>query len=160
MRLVTIGGYGFTDSTYLDALRGESVNILADVRLRRGLRGRRYAFLNSTRLQRALADNGIGYAHIRSLAPTQSIRDIQRRFDAAAGAKKRSRRGLCPDFVEAYRREVLDRFDVADFHRAVGGDGMVVALFCVEEAPEACHRSLAAEWLSQAIGATVTHLRP
>ena len=160
MRVVTIGGYGFDERGFIDALRAADVDTFVDVRQRRGLRGRRYAFLNSNRLQAALADAGIRYVHLRELAPTQAVRDVQKKRDAESGTEKRARTRLSPEFVEAYKSEVLDGFDVAAFDAAVGHDARVVAIFCVEGEPEACHRSLVADRLSRELDVQVDHVRP
>jgi uncharacterized protein (DUF488 family) len=160
MRLVTIGGYGFDEPGFLAALQRANVDTFVDVRQRRGLRGSQYAFLNSSRLQRALTGVGIRYIHLRELAPTQAVRDVQKRRDSETDTGKRSRQSLSPEFVHAYRTEVLDGFDVSAFHRAVGDDAQVVALFCVEGIPEACHRSLVAERLAQTSAVEVEHIRP
>ena len=142
MSLVTIGGYGFDERRFITALRVAEVDTFVDVRRRRGLRGRRYAFLNGKRLQIALAETGIHYVHCLDLAPTQAIRDIQKKRDTETQTEKRTRTHLSPEFVAAYKSEVLDGFDFAAFWSAIGSDSKVVALFCVEGQPEACHRSL------------------
>ena len=160
MRIVTIGGYGFTESDFSSALRNQGVTTLADIRLRRGLRGRRYAFLNSVRLQQSLRNHGIAYTHIRTLAPSPEIREIQKQHDTLTQTRKRFRIGLSPAFVDAYRREVLQNLDAGRFLEELGRDTQVVALFCVEGQPEACHRKLVADWLAQAVGLPVTHIRP
>lgn len=160
MSLVTIGGYGFDERQFIAALRVAEVDTFVDVRQRRGLRGRRYAFLNGKRLQIALAETGIHYVHCLDLAPTQAIRDIQKKRDAETQTEKRARTHLSPDFVAAYKSEVLDGFDFASFWSALGSNSKVVALFCVEGQPEACHRSLIAERLGQVLDIQVQHIRP
>ncbi len=47
MRIVTIGGYGFTEDAFINALKGAGVDAFVDIRQRRGMRGSKYAFLNS-----------------------------------------------------------------------------------------------------------------
>jgi uncharacterized protein (DUF488 family) len=160
MRLVTIGGYGFDERRFIEALRAAGVDTFVDVRQRRGLRGRRYAFLNSKRLQAALADAGIRYVHLRDLAPTQAVREVQKKHDTETGTEKRARTRLSPEFIEAYKSEVLDGFDIETFRSRVGNNAKVVALFCVEGQPEACHRSLIAERLGRDLGFEVEHIRP
>src|SRR4051812_42809532 len=61
--VATIGVYGWTLERFLDALRDADVGLLADVRQRRGVRGREYSWANAQRLQRALDDAGIRYLH-------------------------------------------------------------------------------------------------
>lgn len=160
MRLVTIGGYGFDEVRFLAALREAGVDTFVDVRQRRGLRGSQYAFLNSSRLQASLRAAGIRYIHLRELAPTDAVRALQKESDAATETAKRTRSQLSAGFVDAYREQILDRFSIGDFTNAVGDRAEVVALFCVEGVPEACHRSLIAERLAKATGAAVEHIRP
>lgn len=161
MRIVTIGGYGFTEEGFLRALKQAEVDMFVDVRQRRGMRGARYAFLNSARLQGLLAAAGIKYVHALQLAPTTAVREAQKQADLGSGTLKQDRTALSPVFVQKYRSDVLSKFEPASLMRAVAG-AHVVALFCVEGHPAACHRSLAAEHLLQAyaIGTPVEHLRP
>lgn len=160
MKLVSIGGYGFEEAGFLGALRHASVDTFVDVRQRRGMRGSRYAFLNSSRLQNALAAAGIRYVHLRELAPTEAVRKVQQCRDAASGIGKRLRTRLSPEFVSAYKTQVLNGFDVVRFRQAIGDGARIVAVFCVETEPEACHRSLIVERLASDIGAHVEHIRP
>jgi len=161
MRVLTIGGYGFTEEGFVRALGAAGVNVLVDVRQRRGMRGARYAFLNRERLQTSMSAAGIRYVHARELAPTADIRDAQKREDANIGIGKRDRSRLSPEFVRRYQTEILSRFDAMAF-RGVLNEATAVALFCVEGHPDACHRSLAAEHIARAFGeeGPVEHLRP
>jgi uncharacterized protein (DUF488 family) len=155
--LRTIGVYGFDRGTFLDALRGAGVDLLLDVRQRRGVRGSEYAWANAGRLQAALAEAGIGYSHLKELAPTTEMRELQYREDERRGEGKRSRTVLAPAYVERYTEEVLDRVDLAPILRWIGNSR--AALLCVERDPEACHRSLVAERLRREHGFEVEHLR-
>jgi len=159
LRLLTIGGYGFDEHSFMEALQNAEVDTFIDVRQRRGLRGSQYAFLNSARLQDSLRRTGIRYIHIRELAPTTRIRELQRVYDSDEAVAKRQRIRLSPLFVEAYRREVLVPFTTSSFEATIGPTSNAVVLFCVEMEPGACHRSLAAEHLAPA-GTTVEHLMP
>ncbi len=77
--LRTIGVYGFDRDSFLTALTGAGVELLLDVRQRRGVRGSEYAWANAQRLQAALAEPGIGYSHLKELAPTTEMRQLQYR---------------------------------------------------------------------------------
>jgi uncharacterized protein (DUF488 family) len=151
MRVVTIGGYGFTEPGFLSALQLAGVDTFVDVRRRRGLRGAKYAFLNSSRLQFLMAASGIRYFHALDLAPTKDIRGLQ----------KRDRTQLSEEFVERYKCEILAKFDAASFVKQIG-TAKVLALFCVESEPCACHRSIAASYLSSLLilDRPVEHLGP
>ncbi|MCB0149862.1 MAG: hypothetical protein KDE01_19725, partial [Caldilineaceae bacterium] len=59
-----------------------------------------------------------------------------------------------------YRRAQLAAFDSRHFAEELGLDACVVALFCVEAEPAACHRSLVAERLAADLGLPVEHLLP
>jgi uncharacterized protein (DUF488 family) len=155
----TIGVYGWDVEHFLGALRAADVRLLLDVRQRRGVRGREYAWANSLRLQRTLAEAGVGYQHHRELAPTTELRQLQYEEDARRGVGKRSRAELAPEYIARYTREILGRVDLGGLVRELPGEGSS-ALFCVERDPEACHRSLIAERLAAEHGAAVTHIRP
>jgi uncharacterized protein (DUF488 family) len=151
--------YGFDADGFLHALRDADVRALIDVRQRRGVRGSEYAWANAGRLQAALADAGIGYVHLKELAPTTELRQLQYAEDARAGIGKRSRTELAPAYVERYRSEILDPTGVETVVDALPAEGRG-ALFCVERDPEACHRSLVAERLRAEHGLPLTHIRP
>jgi uncharacterized protein (DUF488 family) len=157
--LATIGVYGFDAAAFIAALREADVRVLLDVRQRRGVRGREYAWANATRLQAALAEAGIDYLHVKELAPTTELRQLQYAADARAGVGKRSRSELAPEYVERYTREILDPVGVDPVLDALPADGRA-ALLCVERDPEACHRSLIAARVADDHGVAVEHLRP
>ncbi len=156
--IATIGIYGFDRETFLATLAGAKVELLLDVRQRRGVRGSEYAWANSRRLQTAMAEAEIGYVHHKELAPTTELRQILYAADAERGEGKRSRTILDPEFVGRYEREILDRVDLGEMVDSL--DSAFAALLCVERDPEACHRSLIAERLHSERGFRVRHLRP
>jgi len=157
--VVTVGVYGFDRTSFLAALAGADVRLLLDVRQRRGVRGREYAWANSKRLQAALEEAGMAYRHLRELAPTTELRQLQYREDARQGVGKRSRVELASEYTERYVREILD---VADLEAVVAGlpASGSTALLCVERDPEACHRSLIAARLAEEHAVSVAHLTP
>jgi uncharacterized protein (DUF488 family) len=156
--LRTIGVYGFDRDSFVAALEAAGVDLLLDVRQRRGVRGSEYAWANAKRLQDTLAAADIGYSHLKELAPTTELRQLQYAEDARLGEGKRSRTALAPEYVERYTAEVLDRVDLEPVVRWVGDSA--AALLCVERDPEACHRSLIAERLRRDHGFEVEHLGP
>jgi uncharacterized protein (DUF488 family) len=156
--IATIGVYGFDRDTFLATLADAGVDLVLDVRQRRGVRGSRYAWANARRLQAALAEAGIGYSHLKELAPSTELRELQYREDARLGEGKRSRTALAPEYVRLYTEQVLDRVDLEPIVRWVGSSSG--ALLCVERDPEACHRSLIAARLERDRGFSVRHLRP
>ena len=138
LRIATIGVYGASGEEFIAELERAGVDILIDVRQRRGVRGPQYAWANSKRLQAALADAGIAYEHRPDLAPTTELRELQYAADDRAGEGKRSRTELAPEYVER----------------------SLPAFLCVERDPEACHRSLIAARLADRHGAELITLRP
>lgn len=157
--LATIGVYGWDADSFLAALRAHDVRLLLDLRQRRGVRGPQYAWANSRRLQRALADAGIAYRHHLELAPTTELRRLQYAEDARLGEGKRSRTHLAPAYVEGYTREVLEHADLDAVAAELPRAGRA-ALFCVERDPEACHRSLVAQRLAELLGCDLLDLLP
>jgi uncharacterized protein (DUF488 family) len=156
--LRTIGVYGFDQATFLRLLSDAGVDLLLDVRQRRGVRGSEYAWANAQRLEAALDEAGIGYSHLKELAPTTEMRRLQYAEDARLGEGKRNRTVLAPAYVERYTKEVLERVDLEPIVQWIGKSS--AALLCVERDPEACHRSLVAERLRREWGFEVEHLRP
>lgn len=159
-QVLTIGAYGFSEETFHQALHSAGVDLFIDIRARRGMRGSVFAFANATRLTAALDAAGIRYVHAKELAPTEAVRDAQRRADAAAGVTKRERTRLGEAFVSAYRRGCLARFDPRAFASSYIRDSRRPVLFCVEREPDACHRSLVAPELATALGVPVVNLGP
>ena len=157
--MVTIGVYGFTAGSFLEELTCARVGLLVDLRQRRGVRGSDYSWANSARLQRALAAVDIGYRHVKGLAPTTELRQLQYREDDRQGVGKRNRRALAVAYAERYTTEILDPFDLGSLVAELPTDS-ATALFCIERDPEACHRSLVAARLRTAHGLQVTDLRP
>jgi uncharacterized protein (DUF488 family) len=158
-RIATIGVYEFDASSFIQALDGAGVTRLLDIRQRRGVRGRRYAWANARRLQALLSDAGIGYQHHPELAPTTELRHLQYREDDRQGVGKRSRVRLAPEYIDRYTAEILDLAPLDSLLQQFPGDG-IAALMCVEAAADACHRSLVAGRLAQRYGFEVVHLEP
>ena len=156
--IATIGVYGFSRDTFLEALAGERIGLLLDVRQRRGVRGSEYAWANARRLQDALTDARIGYTQLKELAPTTELRRLQYREDSRLGEGKRSRTVLAPEYRRRYTEEILDHVDLDPIVKWIGANS--AALLCVERDAEACHRSLIAARLRRDYGFSVLHLRP
>ncbi|WP_338759393.1 DUF488 domain-containing protein [Nocardia vulneris] len=157
--ITTIGVYGGTVETFLATLTAAGVGLLLDLRQRRGVRGPEYAWANSARLQHALAATGIEYRHVKGLAPTTELRQLQYRADDLAGVGKRSRVRLAAEYAERYTREILDPFDLAALVQDLPNNS-TTALFCVERDPQACHRALVAARLHADHRLPITHLYP
>ncbi|MDX6623958.1 MAG: hypothetical protein QOE75_1890 [Solirubrobacterales bacterium] len=156
--IATIGVYGFQADSFQAALAEAEVELLLDVRQRRGVRGSEYAWANAGRLQAALSKAGVGYTHLKELAPTTAMREAQYREDERRGEGKRSRTELSGEYVSLYTEQVLDAVDLEPVVRWIGPSR--AALLCVERDPEACHRSLIAARLERDWGFGVRDLRP
>lgn len=158
MEFFTIGVYNSSEEEYFEKLVENRIDTFCDIRQRRGVRGAKYAFVNSKRLQEKLNDLDIKYGHVIDLAPTKEIRELQKEADAQKGELKRDRNRLGQVFTIAYKDRILSNFDFDSFLEKldeVGADRVV--LFCVEEKPEACHRSIVADKLEK-LGYKITHL--
>ena len=157
LTVATIGVYGASLDSFLAALAGADVRLVVDVRQRRGVRGREYAWANSLRLQAALAEASIEYRHQRELAPTTELRQLQYREDARLGEGKRNRSVLAPEYTRRYLVEILDRVDMDAFAASLPREH-ASALLCVEREARACHRSLIAARLTREHGARIVDL--
>jgi uncharacterized protein (DUF488 family) len=156
--IATIGVYGFDRDSFLAALAAAEIDLLLDVRQRRGVRGSEYAWANAGRLQAAMAAAGIGYTHLKELAPTTELRELQYREDDRRGEGKRTRTVLAPEYSRLYIEQILDSADLGPVVSWIGASR--AALLCVERDAVACHRSLIAARLRDEYGFEVEHLVP
>ena len=160
IKIITIGVYGFSEEAFFNALQKAQVDTFCDIRARRGVRGSAYAFANSQRLQKRLQELGVRYFHCQDLAPSQTVRQRQYDEDRSNKTAKRKRTELGQAFRTAYQEEILDSFDPQSFLDDLPSDARVVALFCVEKEPAACHRSLVAGKFADDLGLQVDHILP
>jgi uncharacterized protein (DUF488 family) len=158
--IVTIGVYGFDEQHFFQALQNVHIDTFCDIRARRAVRGSDYIFANSERLQKKLAELNIRYIHLRQLAPSEEIRNLQKQADKQAKIARRKRSKLGEAFQEAYKQNYLAHLNAKELLKQIGEDAEVIGLLCVEREPEACHRSLVAEWLRQELGLPVEHITP
>ncbi len=159
-QIVTIGAYGFDADTFFAALQAAKVDTFCDIRRRRGVRGAAYAFANSKRLQQRLAELGIRYVYRQELSPSKTIRTAQYAVDKTTKTAQRQRAHLSPAFIAAYEAECLAHLDPNHLLTQLPDNAQVIAFFCVEREPAACHRSLLAHRLAQTLGLDVIHLLP
>lgn len=158
MKFFTIGVYGSTEEEYFQKLIDNDIDTFCDIRQRRGVRGSKYAFVNSNRLQHRLNEFAIKYAHFIDLAPTKDIRGLQKQADVQKGVLKRDRDRLGKVFTIAYKNRILNNFDFESFLDKLDEVAASnVVLFCVEEKPEACHRSIISDKLEK-LGYKIEHL--
>ena len=157
-RLFTTGVYGKTEEEFFQALLHAQIHTFCDIRRRRGVRGSQYAFVNRTYLQRALAERRIEYRYFQELAPSKELRQVQKALDAQHKILKRARRELGEEFKRRYVEETLAAFDSREFARLFTPETDNIVMFCVEENPAACHRSLVAERLAEDWGIPLEHI--
>lgn len=158
LKVKTIGVYGSTEESFFNSLVKANVDTFCDVRLRRGVRGAKYAYVNSNRLQSKLKQIGIRYIHLKQLAPTLEMRNAQKRQDRILNVAKSARTDLGEEFKKQYNEKVLGPLNCEAFRKMVRPESKVICLFCVEKFPEACHRSLVSSFLSNECDFEVEHL--
>jgi uncharacterized protein (DUF488 family) len=149
MKFHTIGVYNSTEQEFFDKLLHNNIDTFCDIRQRRGVRGSKYSFVNSKKLQIKLQDLGINYYHFIDLAPTKEIRELQKLADKNNQELKRDRTTLGKVFTDEYKNKIVDNFDFLKFLKVLKQSNAInIVLFCVEESNKACHRSLVAEELN------------
>lgn len=159
MEFFTIGVYNSTEKEFFDKLTQNNIDTFCDIRQRRGVRGSKYSFVNSNKLQEKLNHLGIKYGYVQDLAPTTEIRELQKEIDAEKGELKSERQELGKVFVIEYKNKILGNFDFERFFDNLDNIGANrIALFCVEEHPEACHRSIVADKLKNTFNYRISHL--
>ena len=159
MEFFTIGVYNSTEQDFFNKLISNGVDTFCDIRQRRGVRGSKYAFVNSNRLQEKLKSLGVEYLHVLKLAPNHEIRDLQKEADAQNREAKRERQQLGDVFKKQYENNIIKEFDFENFLSTLDVQGAnKIALFCVEERPEACHRSIVSNKLKEYYNYKITHL--
>jgi len=141
--IYTIGVFGSSEKEYFQKLTDNKIDTFYDIRQRRAVRGAEYAFVNSQRLQDKLAELKINYIHELRLAPTDAVRNVQKKADAKQKVAYRKREELSNEFKDAYTKEILAKFDLKEFVDDLAeAKAKKVVLFCVEGTATACHRSL------------------
>ncbi|MHC8949185.1 DUF488 domain-containing protein [Sphingobacterium hungaricum] len=106
-----------------------------------------------------LSRTHVKYGYIPDLAPTSEIRELQKEIDLNKGELKRERQELGKVFVIEYKNRILKNFDFEKFFESLDQIGANrIALFCVEEHPEACHRSIVGDKLQNNFNYKITHL--
>lgn len=144
MRVFTIGAYGKTEDEFFSLIKENGITHFFDIRQRRGVRGSKYKFVNSNYLQGKLVELNIKYRHIKDLAPTTEIRQIQKRQDLDSNTSKRDRQVLSSEFCCLYKEKVLENYQFEKEASAINSGNSIV-FFCVEKEHLACHRSLVTE---------------
>lgn len=137
------GVYGETEDSFFQKIIDKEITLFIDVRNRRGMRGSKYKFVNSIYLQNKLEVLGIKYIHLKGLAPTAQIRQIQKAQDQLNNEAKQKRTKLSNDFIEKYNKNILSEFDFDYLAKLIAEEKAL--FFCVEAEDDSCHRSLIVE---------------
>lgn len=149
MNFYTVGVYNSSEEEFFNKLQHNKIDTFCDIRQRRGVRGAKYSFVNSQRLQGKLKDLGIKYFHFLDLAPTKEIRELQKLADLNNQELKRNRTSLGEVFINEYNKRIIETFSFEDLLDELKKNKVNnIVLFCVEESHKACHRSLVANELS------------
>lgn len=159
LEFFTIGVYNSTELEFFNKLIENEIDTFCDIRLRRGVRGAKYSFVNSNKLQKKMAELNIRYKHILELAPTKEIREFQKKIDIQKKEVKRKRLYLGQTFNTEYESKILKSFSFNAFLEELEKIGANrVVFFCVEEKATACHRSLVTHELNKTFNFKITHL--
>ena len=159
MEYFTIGVYNSTADHFFSKIIENNIDVFVDIRQRRGVRGAKYAFVNSKRLQDRLAEMNVKYLHVIDLAPTKEIRELQKVADKQKSEQKRERQKLGDVFRIEYKNRIIKNFNFSEFLKQLQYiNAKKVVFFCVEEHPEACHRSLVADKLEKEFDCRINHL--
>lgn len=141
--LLTIGYEGATPARLIGALRGAGVETLVDVR---ALANSRRPGFAKTALSAALAEAGIGYAHLKALGTPAEGRAAVR-----AGRPAEMRRIFAAHLAGLEAQAAL-----AGLAERTGRE--TICLLCLEADPQHCHRTLVAEAVAAETGAAISHL--
>ena len=158
MNIFTIGVYGSTEQQFFDKLIENRIDTFCDIRQRRGVRGKEYAFVNSKRLQDKLVRMCINYTYLKDLSPTKEIREKQKEADKRNGIQKKDRTRLGEVFINGYLQHIADYDFGALVEKLKEMNANNIVFFCVEESPYACHRSIVADKLHKLFGYKIIHL--
>lgn len=159
MDIYTIGVYNSSEDTFFKKLVDNNIDTFIDVRQRRGVRGSKYSFVNSTKLQEKLSSINIKYIHKLDLAPSSEVRYLQKKADLNKNELKKNREELDDSFKNAYKNLILSKFDFHDFMDYLKRqNSSKIVLFCVEENSNACHRSLITEKINKELNLNIYHL--
>lgn len=159
MEFYTIGVYGSTEQSFFTKLKENKIDTFCDIRQRRGVRGKKYAYVNSTHLQNKLKEYGIKYLYISELSPTTEIRELQKEIDRKNKILKSARQEIGKVFEIEYKNKILSKYDFDILIDTLKeSHSQKIVLFCVEEYPEACHRSIVAKALKLKYNNFTKHL--
>ena len=131
MRIFTIGYEAATVADFLTALKRAGVEQVIDVR---ALPLSRRPGFSKTPLRNALAEEGIGYLHLRALG-------------TPAAGREAARKGRHEELERIYAGQLeLPEAIAAGAQMIAAAQEKPSALLCFERDPAGCHRTLLLKW--------------
>lgn len=159
MEIFNIGVYNSSETVFFNKLLKNGIDTFIDVRQRRGVRGSKYSFVNSKKLQDKLSQLNIKYFHFLELAPNDEIRNFQKLADKQKNELKKTRDKLDDSFILNYNNLILDNYNIELMITNLQKDGSSkIVFFCVEEKAESCHRHLITEKIKAELKLTTYNL--
>ena len=159
IKFFTIGVYDSTEDEFFRKLTENKIDTFVDIRQRRGVRGAKYSFVNSKKLQEKLSTLNINYIYAEQLAPTDELRRLQKDDIKSKGITRQDGHPLSGKFISSFKSGILARFNFNQFFRQLEEmKAENVALFCVESSPASCHRSITSSHIKSEFGNPVKDL--
>lgn len=143
--LFTIGYEQSTFPAFADALTGQSVDLIVDVR---AVAASRRPGFSKTALAAGVAEHGIAYVHLRALGTPK-----EGRLAARSGDHDTLMR-----IYEAHLKTPAAESALEEL--AVLAKGRRLCLLCYERHVEGCHRLRLAQFLCERLDVDATHLVP
>ena len=143
MKLATIGYEADTQGGVIERLKAAGVEVVIDVR---AVAASRKAGFSKTLLSASLNEAGIGYVHLRELGTPKPGR-----IAARAGKV-----GEMHDIFNAHLAEPGAQLELAKASEMA--KEKKIALLCLEADHDACHRSIVADRICEAIGCEIEKL--
>jgi uncharacterized protein (DUF488 family) len=145
-RVGTIGYQAATVDSFLAALRAAHIELVVDVR---AVASSRRPGFSKSRLAANLAEQGIGYVHLRGLG-------------TPAKGRAAARAGRFAEMRRLYQRHLatLEAKAELDELTELVRSGPRVCLLCFEHDPAHCHRTMVAAALGERLPIEVEHLSP
>jgi uncharacterized protein (DUF488 family) len=143
MKLATIGYEKETQAAVIGRLKAAGVEVVIDVR---AVAASRRAGFSKTLLSASLNEAGIGYVHLRQLGTPKPGRIAARKGHV----------GEMHEIFKAHMAEPAAQLELAKATELARD--RKVALLCYEADAQACHRSIVAERICDALGCEIENL--
>jgi len=144
MKLATVGYERDTQPAVIERLKAAGVELVIDVR---AVASSRKAGFSKTLLSASLNAEGIGYVHLRELGTPKPGRIAARKGHVAE----------MHEIFKAHMAEPAAQLELAKATEFVR-EGKKVALLCYEADAPACHRTIVAERICEALDCEIENL--